>query len=67
MKKSPCEECICFAACKTRCTEDYMQIEPSVSGLSVQEDCDALKRFFWESDQEDVNKLRILFGLEPYK
>lgn len=58
--KIPCEECLCYVMCKRR-------LSASVTSMAWKEKCDRLKRFINMSDQDDVNRVRTLFDLEPYK
>ncbi len=63
--KIPCGECLCYVMCKTRLSNRFNT--GSIAGLAWEEKCDRLGTFFALSDQDDINRARILFDLEPYK
>jgi hypothetical protein len=63
--KVPCEECLCYVMCKRRLSNHYDT--GSISEMACKEKCKLLQEFVNMSDQDSINKARILFDLEPYK
>jgi hypothetical protein len=75
----PCAECPTYVMCKAReniCKsfknarlkmQKEMRFGDSVTELAFREDCPYLIRYLDHADQDEVNKARILFGMEPYK
>jgi len=65
--KIPCEECLCYVMCKRRLInhKEKRFDTGSISEIAWRENCNRLKQFFHISDQDDINKARILFSLEP--
>lgn len=67
----PCKECIVFVSCKTRYkgkAKFFMdeKFGGSVCDLAIDEDCNRLRAYINDADQDDMNDVRLLFGMEPY-
>jgi hypothetical protein len=56
----PCYKCLVFVMCKDRMRNSVVGFAQGVNG------CPEIKEFVLDADQDDVNNLRKLFGLEPY-
>jgi len=60
MENIPCYKCLIFIICKQKVTNsvcDFVDIYG----------CPDAKEFTHNADQNDINKLREIFGLEGYK
>jgi hypothetical protein len=72
---NPCETCITRAMCKHKFTQFrnwYIKNYDTSSANSVIKfsnfiSCGILIDFFNDANQEDVNQVRIFYGLSPYK
>jgi hypothetical protein len=51
--------------CKQRLLNNFHTA--SISEMAWREDCNLLQEFFNMSDQNNINKVRIMFDLEPLK
>ena len=67
----PCVECPTYVMCKIRektrakwWTEE--KFGQSIFELSHREDCPFLLEYLEHSDQDEINEVRALFGMEPY-
>lgn len=72
MREVPCKQCPVYAACRAR----YMQkpkffigekFGSSIFDLAHDEDCEILIGYLTESDQDDVNRARALYNMDPYQ
>jgi len=61
MNNVPCYKCLVFVMCKDRMKDSVVEFAQGVQG------CPDMKEFVLGADQDDINNLRILFELEPYK
>lgn len=69
--KVPCEECLVFAACRTRYRHKpkFFMDEKFGGGifdLAYDERCEHLTKYLENSDQAGVNEARILYDMDPY-
>ncbi len=65
--KNPCRQCIVFAMCKNKFNErfqDTLEV-PNVTSFSEAEKCPLLIHYLDNSNQEMINAVRVLYGLEP--
>lgn len=69
----PCEECLIYVVCKMRekSRPKFFLSDgkwgASVIELADREDCDPLRYYLGAADQDEVNEVRALFDMEPYK
>ena len=63
--KLPCYKCLVFVMCKER-LETNFNSNNSVVGLAYTINCPMAKKFVENADQKEINKMRLLFGLEVY-
>ena len=65
MLKIPCTECPIYIRCKIRFREGIFKGSlPSVCQLAFDEKCYSLTKFTEKANQDDINRLRFLFGLK---
>jgi hypothetical protein len=65
MLKIPCTECPVYISCKIRFHESIsMGSIPSVCQLAFNEGCFVLRQFTEKANQNDINRLRLLFSLK---
>lgn len=62
----PCKNCIVLAPCKIRFKRFIFMKDTSVINFA-HDDCKLLDEYLYDATQEEINEVRIFFGLEPYK
>lgn len=72
MRTLPCKDCLVFSQCKMRERERIRRFMEdgrwgrSVIDLAYREKCNLLLDYLSNSDQDQVNKVRELFGMDLY-
>jgi hypothetical protein len=64
MKTIPCNQCIVFARCKSRFADWRIN---GVIDFVFRMGCQNALDYTNEADQDDINEMRILYGLEPVR
>lgn len=60
----PCRKCLVRITCRTRIIQGLYN---SVIDFANNENCPYATKFIEYATQEDINEMRILFGMKPYK
>lgn len=59
---NPCKTCIVLPLCKT---EFKNKNYSSIASMNIHTNCPFLAEYFEFGGQDEVNELRVLYGLEP--
>lgn len=62
--ENPCINCIVLALCKTKFKDRHVT---SIASFSLSAECPLLSEYFNLGGQDEVNELRVIYGLEPVK
>jgi len=60
--ENPCKNCIVLPLCKTKFKERHLT---SIASFNLSRECPLLSEYFDLGGQNEVNELRVIYGLEP--
>jgi hypothetical protein len=61
---NPCKTCIVLPLCKSDFKDNNFT---SIASMNLHQKCPFLEEYFDISGQDEINELRVLYGLEPLK